>query len=223
MVCDKKGESMAGAIFKELKEHSPFTLFGAMTGVLIMMVFRHLPHDAAYGIFYVLHPSHVFFSALVTTAVYCRYKPKARQNKGRIWKVLLIGFVGSVGIGTLSDSLIPLWGEHLMEMGHPEAHIGFIEEWWIINPAALAGIMIGYKGLWTRFPHAIHVLLSTWASLFHMMMARNSGEAIQYFGVFIFLFLAVWVPCCMSDIVFPLLFVKGKDHVHDSGCLCGRH
>jgi hypothetical protein len=24
-----------------------------------------------------------------------------------------------------------------------------------------------------------------------------------------FLFLAVWIPCCTSDIVFPLLFARG--------------
>jgi hypothetical protein len=28
--------------------------------------------------------------------------------------------------------------------------------------------------------------------------------------VFVFLFLAVWIPCCVSDIVFPLLFVKAQ-------------
>ncbi|GAH57776.1 unnamed protein product, partial [marine sediment metagenome] len=26
--------------------------------------------------------------------------------------------------------------------------------------------------------------------------------------IFFFLFLAVWIPCCVSDIVFPLLFTK---------------
>jgi hypothetical protein len=29
--------------------------------------------------------------------------------------------------------------------------------------------------------------------------------------VLVFLFLAVLVPCCTSDIVFPLLFVKDKN------------
>ncbi len=29
-----------------------------------------------------------------------------------------------------------------------------------------------------------------------------------YVAISIFLFLAVWIPCCISDIVFPLLFVK---------------
>jgi hypothetical protein len=33
-------------------------------------------------------------------------------------------------------------------------------------------------------------------------------------GMFIVLFLAVWLPCCVSDIVFPLLFV-GPDGKHE--------
>jgi hypothetical protein len=65
--------------------------------------------------------------------------------------------------------------------------------------------------LWpkTKVPHAGHVLLSTWASLFHMTMAF--GEDVSpttWVVVPVFLFLAVWVPCCTSDIVFPLLFSK---------------
>jgi hypothetical protein len=26
--------------------------------------------------------------------------------------------------------------------------------------------------------------------------------------IFVFLFLAVWLPCCVSDIVYPLLWVR---------------
>jgi len=51
--------------------------------------------------------------------------------------------------------------------------------------------------------------LSTWASLFHMTMAIGEDLSIlQYTAAAVFLFLAVWIPCCTSDIVFPLLFAK---------------
>jgi hypothetical protein len=35
----------------------------------------------------------------------------------------------------------------------------------------------------------------------------------------VFLFLAVWVPCCTSDIVFPLLFSKVRTEyaAHEQG------
>ena len=36
----------------------------------------------------------------------------------------------------------------------------------------------------------------------------NSVSLLSYAAAFFFLFLAVWVPCCVSDIVFPLLFKR---------------
>lgn len=208
---------MIKEILRELKEHYPFTLFGALTGIILMMGFRNMPHETAHGLFYVFHPLHVFLSALVTTAIFCYYKPKDGVKGFHFWKVLAVGYVGSVGIGTLSDSLIPYWGEILLEMPHAHEHIGVIEHPLLINGAALVGIVLAYFKPATKYPHAGHVLISTWASLFHMLMASDHQHALPYFGIFIFLFLAVWIPCCMSDIIFPMLFVKGENKKH---CAC---
>ena len=74
---------------------------------------------------------------------------------------------------------------------------------------AAAGILWGYLWPYTKIAHAGHVLLSTWASLFHMIMALGTEfSAFSYIPIALFLFLAVWIPCCTSDIVFPLLFAK---------------
>ncbi|MCK4463306.1 MAG: hypothetical protein KAU58_03240, partial [Candidatus Omnitrophica bacterium] len=128
------------------------------------------------------------------------------------WILLIIGYAGSIGIATISDSLIPYLGETLLNMPNRGIHIGFIEKWWLINPLALLGVTIAYFRPRTKFPHAGHVLLSTWASLFHIIMAigRESLHLFVYVAIFVFLFLAVWIPCCISDIVFPLLFVKER-------------
>ena len=200
----------------ELKEHAPFTLFGAITGIVIMIMFQKLPSKISYNIFYTLHPLHVVLSALVTASMYELHKCGRIRGKCNLAVLLAIGYIGSVGIATLSDSLIPYLGEFLLNMPHREAHIGFIEEWWLINPAAIIGIAIAYFRPRTKVPHAGHVLLSTWASLFHIIMAAGEGLTwFSYIAIFFFLFLAVWLPCCISDIVFPLLFVKesekGKD------------
>jgi len=198
-------------ILHELEHHAPFTIFGALTGIVLMIFFHNLPKNISYNIFYILHPMHVLLSALVTSSMFMIYKCGAQKGKCNIFVLLAIGYVGSVGIATLSDSLIPYLGEVLLKMPHTEAHIGFIEEWWLINPLALLGIAIAYFWPTTKFPHYGHVLLSTWASLFHMIMAVGQTLSLfSYIIVFIFLFLAVWVPCCVSDIVFPLLFVKKK-------------
>lgn len=195
-------------IAKELRNHAPFTFLGALTGVLIMLFFYKLPFNVSYKIFYVLHPIHVLLSAEVTASIYRLYTKK----RVGLWAVFLIGYIGSVGIATLSDSVIPFIGEALLSLPHREIHLGFIEKWWLVNPLALTGTAIAIYRPRTKFPHAGHVLLSTWASLFHVIMALGGAiNWMMFIFVFIFLFIAVWIPCCVSDIVFPLLFVKNAE------------
>ena len=202
---------MTGQILRELKNHAPFTLLGAITGILIMVFFQNIPHKISLNIFYVLHPIHVALSALVTTSMYKLHK--CGEVRCNLPFLLIIGFTGSIGIATISDSLIPYLGEVMLNMPNRGLHIGFIEKWWLVNPLAILGIAIAYFRPSTKFPHAGHVLLSTWASIFHIIMAVGGTlNWLSYIAVLIFLFIAVLVPCCVSDIVFPLLFVgKSKD------------
>ncbi|MBN2512689.1 MAG: hypothetical protein JXB18_07095 [Sedimentisphaerales bacterium] len=206
---------MIKLILKELKSHAPFTAFGAITGIILILVFQTLPPKTAYTIFYVLHPIHVFLSALVTAAIYELHTCRPGKNiigKCNLWLLLFIGYVGSVGIATMSDSIIPYLGEILLNMPNRGIHLGFIEKWWLVNPLAVLGIIVAYLKPATKFPHAGHVLISTWASLFHILMAvGNKLDFFSYIIILIFLFLAVWLPCCISDFIFPLLFVKKND------------
>lgn len=191
-------------IIRELKNHSPFTLFGAATGIIIMLFFYRVPSEFSYNIFYVLHPMHVILSAIVTASIY-----KIYSKKVNILTLFMIGYLGSVGIATLSDSVIPYIGEVLLNLPNTGIHLGFIEKWWLVNPLAFLGIAIAYFNPRTKFPHAGHVLLSTWASLFHILMAMGGTiDLISAIVIFIFLFIAVLVPCCLSDIIFPMLFVE---------------
>lgn len=201
-------------ILKELRIHAPFTLFGAITGIAIMLIFHRLPQKISYNLFYILHPIHVLLSALVTAAMYGLHEcgpisARCIRGKCNFWTLLIIGYIGSIGIATLSDSIIPYLAEVMLNMPNRGSHIGFIEKWWLVNPLAVIGIAIAYFRPATKFPHALHVLLSTWASLFHVMMALGGAlNLVSYLVILLFLFLAVWIPCCVSDIVFPLLFVK---------------
>jgi hypothetical protein len=199
---------MFKTIIKELKNHAPFTSLGALTGIVIMLLSYRLPFEISYNIYYILHPVHVFLSAFTTAALYIIYKGDKRKN---LWMIILVGYLGSIGIATLSDSVIPFLGEVMLDLPNKGIHLGFIEKWWLVNPLAFLGITLAYFKPTTKISHAGHVLLSTWASLFHIIMAMEGKIGWLIFTVaFIFLFLAVWIPCCTSDIVFPLLFV-GKN------------
>ena len=188
-------------ISKELLRHAPFTAFGAITGIVIMFFTVQLSQDTSEQIFYALHPIHVVLSALVTAGIY-------RLHNGKGVSVFLIGYIGSIGIATISDILFPYLGGVLLG-AEMEFHLGFIEKWWLVNPLAFLGITIAYWKPTTEFPHAGHVLLSTWASLFYLTAfgGATAWTSVLPF-VFLILFLSVWFPCCLSDIIFPLLFVK---------------
>ncbi|NQT32196.1 MAG: hypothetical protein HQ594_00810 [Candidatus Omnitrophica bacterium] len=193
----------------ELKKHIPFTMWGVVTGIIFMVLFREIFFGAAHKMFHMFHFVHVFLSALVTASMFKIHKDEETKGKCNFLTILLVGFSGAVGIATLSDSVIPYIGEVLLRLPNRGVHIGFIEEWKAVSLCAISGVTVAHFIPRTRFPHAGHVLLSTWASLFHIIMSLGQGlTGYLYIGIFIFLFLSVWLPCCVSDIVFPLLFIK---------------
>ena len=116
----------------------------------------------------------------------------------------------------------PIFGEWILGLPNPGFHFGFIEQWWLVNPLAFIGIALGVWSARTRIPHGLHVWISTGASLFHVAMAMDGGiPSIPVLaGIALFLFLSVWIPCCTSDIVFPLLFAPDKNAA--VGC-CHHH
>lgn len=238
-------------IGQELVHHSPFTLLGAVTGILLMLAGMKWFHEQAQGLFAVFHPLHVALSAVVTAALF-----KLHRKAASFIVILVIGIVGSIGVATLSDSILPFFGESILGAaiptesavhggahaeaepaaehagetpdehalsGKPSLHLGFIEEWYLVFPAAIVGVLIAYLYPTTHMPHAAHILLSTWASAAHMLMNTQAEMTVLLLaGMFIALFIAVWLPCCVSDIVFPLLFVKGGEaHLGHSCILCG--
>lgn len=193
---------MGKRIARELKEHMPFTALGALAGILVMatVVLTNVPHHVSHTVFHTLHPVHVLLSALVTTAMYVRYK------KGKLWAAILIGWTGAISIGTLSDAMIPYLGGRLLQ-AQMEFHVPFMEHWWI-SLVALAGAGIGCWRQTTRIPHFGHVLVSTWASLFYITAFGTADWIPLLPFIFLILFIAVWIPCCLSDIAYPLLFVR---------------
>jgi len=214
----------------ELKKHLPFTLLGAATGIVFMLAGRQWFSNQAETLFSVFHPLHVLLSAMVTAALF-----EIHRKVKSFLLILIIGIVGSIGVATLSDCVLPYFGESILgaaipthaalhehadgqlcEEHHAKLHLGFVEEWYLVFPAAIIGVLLAYFKPTTHLPHASHVLLSTWASSAHILMNTHADMTTTLLlGMFIVLFLAVWLPCCASDIVFPLLFV-GPDGKHES-------
>ena len=73
---------MLTTLGRELRAHAPFTALGTLSGLAIVLVLVLAKAQPAFstGLFWMLHPVHVLFSALVTTATY-------RLHGGRgVWR-----------------------------------------------------------------------------------------------------------------------------------------
>lgn len=195
-----------GHIASELREHAPFTALGAGVGVVVMAIFcvAGLAREVSYYAFHYLHPMHMFLSSLVTAAMF-------RLHRGDLGSSIVVGLVGALGICAISDIAFPYFGGTMLGV-HMMLHICVLDHPWLAILPSLGGAAMGssrWRG--TKCPHALHVMISTLASLFYLMAFGSVDWLPRLPLVFVLLFVAVWVPCCASDIVFPLLFAGGAE------------
>ncbi len=192
----KKGN----AILHELKEHLPFTLVASLSAGLLVAIFYSIGKVPSEKLFEIIHPAHIFVSSIATSAIYWKYKKS-------VWKTFIVGVSGAIVIGSLSDVLFPFLGGQIFSL-HTTFHLPILEIPFVILGIALLGSMVGmYFGLF-RVSHTLHVFFSVFASLFYLLafsIKMNFSAILLVSGL---VFLVVYIPCCISDIVFPLLFLK---------------
>ena len=97
-------------------------------------------------------------------------------------------------------------------------HICVVEHPGLSLPFAAIGVGVGIAAAGgvvrsTIISHSLHVFASTMASIFYMVGPLGRIDWIDDLGkVFIFIVLAVMIPCCLSDVVFPMLMTRsGRD------------
>ena len=194
-------------ILEELKNHIPFTFTAAFVSVAVM-AFLLIKEDLigkAVTLFYVFHPAHIFFSSLVSAAILYKYNKKWLYS-------LFIGGIISIIIGTTSDVIFPYLGSLLFHIPI-SFHLPFIE-----HPVLIFGSMIlgGFAGVTfrvTKVPHFLHVLISVFASLLYIFSYSTNFSIVTILLVFLITGISVTIPCCLSDIVFPVL-IGEKTHSH---------
>ena len=195
---------MISKIFQELKEHSPFTALATALAILIVVfIYYFLDIMVSEEVFHLFHFAHIIVSAMVTAGIFYKYKVN-------FISAILVGLTGAIIIGTLSDVLFPYFAGKLLGL-EIHFHLPLVEESLFVISFALLGAFIGTMTRITKSPHFIHVFLSVFASLFYIL-AFSPAFVFGYFMVaFFIVFVAVIIPCCLSDIVFPLLFVNSKN------------
>ncbi|MBP9854570.1 MAG: hypothetical protein KBD53_06865 [Candidatus Omnitrophica bacterium] len=197
-------------ILTELAHHIPFSAFGVMVALLMMGLLTFfveisgqeaaLPH-ALENLYHVFHPSHIFISAVTSTAMFVKHDRNT-------FKAVCIGFFGSIILCTLSDAIFPFFGG-LMIGGKMNFHVDILQHPGIVLPFAVIGTIAGLAApksfeRATEYSHSMHIFVSSVASIIYLL-AFGMENWVHYLGaIFVVTVFAVMVPCCLSDIVFPL-------------------
>ena len=198
------------AIIQELKDHLPFTFtVSFIVGLIVSGVFLWNSSllNLSDGLFEFLHVTHILFSASATAAIYYKY------NKS-IGLSLVIGVFGAILVGTISDVLFPYIAGNLFLLD-TVLHMPIFEEPLLILGVSLLGSIFGVYLGGFKISHNLHVLLSILASLFYLLAFSFEISILAIILISVILFLFVFIPCCVSDIIFPLLFLKKPCKEHD--------
>lgn len=190
-------------ILKELKSHIPYTALSTIIAIFIVVYIQYIiKKDISENAFHAMHLVHIFASAMVTTVIFYKYSKSPRKG-------ILIGITGAIIIGSLSDILMPFLGGKLFSL-NPLFHLPLIEMPILVITTAVLGGLTGVFTKVSKFPHFIHVFLSVFASLFYLLIYSQTFNTTYFVSAFFIVFISVIIPCCVSDIIFPFLFLKNK-------------
>jgi len=158
--------------------------------------------SASKGLFHVFHPLHMLLSAIATTAMFWRHD----RN---LLKAIITGVIGSIGICGISDVGLPYLSGWVLGV-EMEFHWCILSHPMMVIPFMVVGVFTGLVAASavenaTQFSHAGHVFASSAASIFYLISFGLTGWIDQVGIVFVVVVIAVVIPCCLSDIVFPLL------------------
>ncbi|MFN4227291.1 MAG: hypothetical protein ACK4F0_04030 [Candidatus Ratteibacteria bacterium] len=200
-----------------LSHHLPFSILSVSIGLIFAGILTFLSElldienlgEHFEELFHIFHPIHILFSALATTAMFWKHEKK-------FLKALMIGIIGSIGICGISDIFIPYISGFLLGT-KMKLHICIIEHPQVILPFLLLGVFTGYvapetleKSEGVIFSHSLHVFISAVASIFYLLSFGLTEWIHQIGALLIYMVLAVIIPCCTSDIIFPLFFISTK-------------
>lgn len=209
-------------IIKELLHHLPYSAVGVAAALGLLLAGQKMGwkadfFEAVAGLHW-MHGLHVFLGAVVSSALFWK-------NDRRVTPLLWVGILFPALTCTLSDMAVPYFGS-LLFGGGPVFHIAFFHEPLVVWVPAFLGTIVGatlvrFVFRLTEIFHLGHVLISALASLLYLVSFSFSfWEAHAWLSFSITVF-AVWIPCCLSDIVLPLAFTKGRGipccghHPHD--------
>lgn len=206
------------SLYGELMCHLPYAIFSVALGLGLLSFFSyfssvhtetaHVQRGAAI-LFHSFHFMHIVFAATGTLITFFRFSRD-------VVKGLLVGLISPAVFCSLSDSVLPYFGGKLLGVDM-HFHMCFASELSNVLPFLIVGVVNGFimgwihpgsNNLYAIFSHAIHIVISSLASIFYLVAHGFFDWHEQIGFVFLYLIIAVVVPCTLSDVAIPMMLAR---------------
>lgn len=204
-------------IVEEFAHHLPFTIVGSLLAMVSLWWFgmQQLDHGRtdmlvvqSRSMFHLFHPLHLCLSAIATTSLFWR-------RERHVGRAVAVGTLGAILPCGFSDYIFPYLGGRLLGQAM-ELHMCVVDHPQLFFPFLALGIIGGF---WAEervtgshlFSHGAHVFVSSAASLIYLVSFGFTAwmtDVRLLFPTFLIIVLAVWIPCCISDIVVPAMTAR---------------
>lgn len=215
---DHSHGSHSSSLTSELICHLPYAIFSVALSLVILSFVAFLSigttapeliYRGARMLFHSFHFMHIIFAATGTLITFFRY------SKNMV-KGLIVGTFSASFFCALSDSILPYLGGRLL--GIPmKFHLCFWYDLSNVLPFLIVGLINGVvmsrhhssrQSFYSVSSHFIHIFISSLASSFYLV-SHGLNDWHKHIGfIFIFLIIAVVVPCTLSDVVVPMTFAR---------------
>lgn len=216
--CDLCGHK-PHSLWEELICHVPYAGFSIAIGFVFLSVINFFGqtslsaqalHVGYHVLFHSFHYLHVVVAVAGAIVTFARFSRKIGLG------VVIVSVIAPL-FCTLSDVVLPALAGRLLGVSMP-MHICFLNahdalNWYafmivgIICGAALVNNRASAKTFSLTF-HFFHILISSMASIFYMVGHGLENWYEVMGGLYLFLFIAVVLPCTLSDVVIPFFCAR---------------
>lgn len=198
---------------EELLCHLPYAIFSVAFSMIILSFLTNtgLDHNAFHQLFHNFHFLHILFAGTGAVLVFRKYS----QN---IPAALAVGVAVPAVFCTLSDALLPYIGGvyigldmhfHWCFISHLDKIIPFLAVG-ILNGFVMAGHHSSRQLLYSAGSHFVHIFISSMAAMLYLVSFGFDDWHNQIGFVFLYLIVAVLIPCTLSDVVVPMIFANSR-------------
>lgn len=208
------------SIWGELICHFPYAVYSAclgfvtvsLLGVSNTQLFLQGHSQVLDGVFHSFHYLHIIFATTGSLLTFSRFS-------SNLFKGVLLAVSSAVIFCSLSDIILPYLSGLAFGVDI-HFHLCFVQEFKNVLPFLIVGILNGYvlnrndvatKGLYARYSHFAHILISTMASLFYLISQGFFGWQQHIGQIFILLIISVVIPCTFADVIVPVIFARARN------------